>query len=61
MTAYEKALSLAEDDEQRSHVYAAMGMLAFSVNDLEGAKTSLFNWYIHTTYIIQLLIIRYIN
>ena len=44
LAAYEKALSLADHAEQKSQVYAAMGMLAYRVNDLEGSKSALSSW-----------------
>ncbi|CAH1796878.1 unnamed protein product [Owenia fusiformis] len=40
--AYEQALTLAPCDEDKSHVYAALGMVAFKFNDLADAKSALF-------------------
>ncbi|XP_064609375.1 tetratricopeptide repeat protein 37-like [Liolophura sinensis] len=41
--AYERALELASKDEDKSHVYAAMGMVAYKFGDADGVKTALFN------------------
>ncbi|XP_076443971.1 tetratricopeptide repeat protein 37-like [Babylonia areolata] len=39
---YEKALSMAESDSDRSDVWAAMGMVAYRAGNKEDAKSSLF-------------------
>ena len=41
-SAYEQAYQLAETDADRSCVLTAMGMLGYTLNDLEGAKAMLF-------------------
>ncbi|XP_013407175.1 tetratricopeptide repeat protein 37 isoform X1 [Lingula anatina] len=40
--AYDQALHLAPNAEEKSHVFAAMGMVAYKVKDLDTAKTVLF-------------------
>ncbi|KAK6188238.1 hypothetical protein SNE40_004461 [Patella caerulea] len=40
--AYEKAAEIVETDDDRSHVYAALGMVSYKFGDLDGAKTALF-------------------
>ncbi|XP_055956179.1 tetratricopeptide repeat protein 37-like [Patella vulgata] len=40
--AYEKAAEIVEKDDDRSHVYAALGMVSYKFGDLDGAKTALF-------------------
>ena len=40
--AYEQALQLAPTDIDRSNVYAALGLVAYKFEDVEGAKTELF-------------------
>ncbi|XP_071101530.1 superkiller complex protein 3-like [Haliotis cracherodii] len=41
--AYNMALGMAELDEDKSHIYSALGMVAYRFGDVEGAKTALFN------------------
>lgn len=48
---YEGSLSLVSNEEEKSHVYAAMGMVKYQMGmkelgngDIEGAKTQLFKW-----------------
>lgn len=48
---YEQALEVASTEGDKSHVYAAMGMVKYQqgkqemgVGDIEGAKTQLFKW-----------------
>ena len=43
LSAYEQALKLAPSDEDKSHVYAALGMVQYKESDFEGAKSALFN------------------
>lgn len=38
-------LEITDDVEMKSHVYAAMGMLAVKCGDTETAKTAFFQWY----------------
>ncbi|PVD20045.1 hypothetical protein C0Q70_20539 [Pomacea canaliculata] len=42
---YQLALSMATSDTDKSDVYAALGMVAFKCQDLNGAKTALFTGY----------------
>ena len=37
---------MTDDDGMRSHVYAAMGMVAAKCDDIELAKTAFFKWYV---------------
>ncbi|XP_046545676.1 tetratricopeptide repeat protein 37-like isoform X1 [Haliotis rubra] len=41
--AYNTALGIAELNEDKSHIYSALGMVAYRFGDIEGAKTALFN------------------
>lgn len=43
LLAYNMALGMAELDEDKSHIYSALGMVAYRFGDVEGAKTALFN------------------
>ena len=43
-TVYEEAAAMAESDEDRSHVYAAQGIVAYKDGDEEAAKQHLFKW-----------------
>lgn len=45
-TVYQLALSMATSDTDKSDVYAALGMVAFKCQDLNGAKTALFTGYV---------------
>ncbi|KAL5004760.1 hypothetical protein ScPMuIL_018216 [Solemya velum] len=40
--AYERAESIASTDAEKSHVHAALGIVAYKFGDTEGAKTSFF-------------------
>ena len=39
-------MEITDDVEMKSHVYAAMGMLAVKCGDTETAKTAFFQWYV---------------
>lgn len=41
-SAYEQALQLCPSQEDQSHVYTAMGMVAYKLCDVEAAKTAFF-------------------
>ena len=41
-SAYEQAFQLADTDADRSCVLTAMGMVAYALNDKDGAKAMLF-------------------
>ena len=43
---YSELLEITDDVEMKSHVYAAMGMLAVKCGDTETAKTAFFQWYV---------------
>ncbi|XP_064650742.1 tetratricopeptide repeat protein 37-like [Lineus longissimus] len=40
--AYTQAIELATSDEDKSHVFAALGMVSYKLRDVERAKTALF-------------------
>lgn len=46
LSAYEQALEHAQNDEDRSQIYAAMGMVMFKAGDIQGAKRALFTWFV---------------
>ena len=49
---YTAALKYCDSEENKSHVYAALGMIRYKMGlkgsgrgDIDGAKTDLFKWY----------------
>ena len=46
LSAYEQALSLSPNNEDKSQVFAALGMVMYKNGDTEGAKSALFNRYV---------------
>ncbi|KAK7473574.1 hypothetical protein BaRGS_00035177 [Batillaria attramentaria] len=44
-TVYQQALALAESEANTSHVWSALGMVAYKLGDMEGAKSALFQGY----------------
>ena len=47
IAVYQQALSLAETDSDKSDVCAALGMVAFKMGNMDGAKEALFQGSVH--------------
>lgn len=43
---YSKLLEVTEEDEMKSDIYAAMGMLAVKCDDTDTARTAFFQWLV---------------
>lgn len=44
LTAYEKALSVAESEQDKAHILTALAIIEYKQNKVDAAKTLLFKW-----------------
>lgn len=44
LPAYEKALSVAESEEDKAHILTALAIIEYKLNKVDAAKTLLFKW-----------------
>lgn len=45
LTAYEKALSVAESEQDKAHILTALAIIEYKQNKVDAAKTLLFKWW----------------
>ena len=44
ISVYQEALAQCKTEEDKAHIWTALGMVAYQAQDIDGAKTALFNW-----------------
>lgn len=46
MTAYERALSIVESEQDKAHILTALAITEYKQGKMDAAKTLLFKWYV---------------